>query len=126
MSESLESRLSRIKFSSSIPGADRIHHVTEEDVRVVLSRVPFELWARLRAVHFNDRARGARVFGYVTAGHREVAFCALPPRMSLNTVLGGARLPSNLEHGEDRNGALWRYGDSCYMTYSCMKLDICN
>lgn len=63
MSESLDSRLSRIKFSSSVPGADRIHHVTEEDVRVVLSRLPFEFWARLRAVHFNDRACGARVFG---------------------------------------------------------------
>lgn len=93
MSESLHSRLSRVKFSSSIPGADRIHHVTEEDVRVVLSRLPFEFWARLRAVHFNDRACGARVFGYVTAGHREVALCALPPRMSLSTVLVRGQKP---------------------------------
>ena len=93
MTDSLESRLSRIKFSSRIPGADRIHHVTEDDVRVVLSRLPLELWARLRAVHFNDRARGARVLGYVTQGHREIALCALPPRMSLNAALIKGQTP---------------------------------
>ena len=81
-SESLEFRISRVKFFSSTPGGDRIHHITADDVRVVLSRLPIELWARLRAVHFNDRARGARVLGYLTQGHREIALCVLPPRMS--------------------------------------------
>lgn len=93
MTESLQSRLSRVKFSSCIPGADRIHHVTEDDVRVVLSRLPLELWARLRGVHFNDRARGARVAGYVTRGHREIALCALPPRMSLSAALVKGQAP---------------------------------
>lgn len=73
----------RVRFHVARPGADRMHHVTEEDVRVVLARLPVELWRRLRAVHFNDRSRGARVLGYVTRGHREITLCALPPRMSL-------------------------------------------
>lgn len=78
------------KFTVSTPGCDRIHHVTEEDVRVVLSRLPEELWRRLRAVHFNDRSRGARCLGYVTRGRREITLCALPPRMSLaRTLVGG-------------------------------------
>ena len=83
MEVSLESRLARIRFSRSAIGADRIHYVNEMDVRVVLSRLPFELWQRLRAVHFNDQSRGVRVLGYVTRGHNEIALCALPPRMSL-------------------------------------------
>ena len=94
MSESLESRLSRTRFSTSIPGADRIHHVNQEDVRVVLSRVPLELWHDLRAVHFNDRARGARILGYVTRGHREISLCALPPRMSLTAALVKGQTPA--------------------------------
>jgi hypothetical protein len=93
VSESLESRLSRIKFSVSIPGADRIHYVNADDVRVVLGRLPLEFWARLRAVHFNDRARGARVLGYVNQGHREIALCALPPRTGLTAVLVKGQTP---------------------------------
>ena len=53
----------KIKFSTTIPGGDRNHYLTEEDVMVVLSRMPEETWRRLRAVHFNDRARGNRVLG---------------------------------------------------------------
>ena len=82
MEASLESRIARIRFSVSPVGADRIHYVNEADVSIVLSRLPIELWDRLRAVHFNDRSR-ARILGYVNRGHREIAVCALPPRMSL-------------------------------------------
>jgi len=78
VAESLESRISRIRFSICSAGADRVHYVTEENIRVVLSRLPSELWHRLRAVHFNDRSRGARVLGYVNEGLREIAVCALP------------------------------------------------
>lgn len=67
----------QVKFSLSIPGADRIHHVNEDDIRVILSRLPVDLCRRLRAVHFNDRSRGARVLGYVNRGRREIALCAL-------------------------------------------------
>jgi len=91
--ESIESRLSRIRFSVSDAGADRVHFVTKEDIRVVLGRLPVELWHRLRAVHFNDRSRGARVLGYVNHGHREIALCALPPRMSLTRFLVKSQSP---------------------------------
>jgi hypothetical protein len=77
----------RIKFSITIPGGDRRHYLTEEDVMVVLSRLPEETWRRLRAVHFNDHGGHFRVLGYVTRGSCEIAICALPPRMSLSAAL---------------------------------------
>ena len=77
-----------IKFSYSRTGAGRKHYLTEQDVRVVLSRLPVELWERLRAVHFNDRAWGRRTLGYVNMGHREIAICALPPQVSLTRARG--------------------------------------
>jgi hypothetical protein len=83
-----------VKFSQSIPGADRLHYVNAEDVRIVLSRLPLELWQRLRTVHFHDRSRGARVFGYVNRGSREIALCALPPRMSLRRILVKGQTPA--------------------------------
>jgi|SRR5580704_6609899 hypothetical protein len=83
----------RVRFSSSRPGADRIHYVGEEDVRIVLNRLPAELWARLRTVHFNDRSRGARCLGYVNQGRRDIALCALPPRISLTQALREGQTP---------------------------------
>lgn len=92
-----------VKFSLSRPGADRIHYVNEEDVRVVLSRLPVTLWNRLRAVHFNDRSR-ARTLGYVNRGRREIALCALPPRMSLKQALVKGQTP---EQFGARRGQKW-------------------
>ena len=46
----------KVRFSTSPPKGDRLHHITPEDVEVVLSRLPDEAYSRLRAVHFNDRA----------------------------------------------------------------------
>jgi hypothetical protein len=83
MNESIETRLSRVRFSVLKPGADRVHYINPEDVRVVLGRLPLELWERLRSVHFNDRSRGGHILGYVTSGRREIALCALPPRVSI-------------------------------------------
>jgi hypothetical protein len=94
----------QVKFSKTIPGCDRIHHVNEEDVRVVLSRLPFELWQRLRAVHFNDRSWGARTLGYVQRGRRDIALCALPPRMSLMQALNMGQTP---EQFGARRGHKW-------------------
>lgn len=94
----------KIKFSTTIPGGDRRHYLTEEDVTVVLSRLPEETWQRLRAVHFNDRARGNRVLGYVNMGRREIAICALPPRLSLSRAL--TRGQSYEEFGAKR-GEQW-------------------
>jgi hypothetical protein len=95
---------SQIKFSVSRPGADRLHHVNAEDIRTVLGRLPVEVWRRLRAVHFNDRSRGARIFGYVNQGRREIALCALPPRMSLRRMLLMGQTP---EQFGAKSGQKW-------------------
>jgi hypothetical protein len=76
-----------IKFTFSRTGAGRKHYLNEEDVRVLLSRLPEELWEKLQAVHFNDRAWGRRCLGYVTRGHREITICALPGRVSLSSYV---------------------------------------
>jgi hypothetical protein len=91
MRSPMREMMRKIKFSTTIPGGDRRHYLTEEDVMVVLSRLPEETWRRLRAVHFNDRARGNRVLGYVNLGRREIAICALPPRLSFSRVAPGQR-----------------------------------
>lgn len=71
-----------VRFSVVPPQGDRIQYVNQADVEVVLSRLPEELWRRLRGVHFNDRAWGNRRLGYVSSGRRDIALCALPPRLS--------------------------------------------
>src|SRR5262245_9600595 len=86
MRSPMRGKMRKIKFSTRIPGGDRRHYLTEEDVIVVLGRLPEEAWTRLRAVHFNDRGCN-RHLGYVNVGHREITICALPPRMSLSGAL---------------------------------------
>jgi hypothetical protein len=93
-----------ITFSTSAPHGDRIYHVTEDDVRVVIERLPHEARSRLRRVHFNDRSRGARVLGYVNRGRREIAMCALPPRMSLARFLVQGQTPRRFGA---RRGTQW-------------------
>ncbi len=83
----------QIKFSVTRPGGDRIHYLAEEDVRIVLERLPEELWDRLRAVHFNDQSRGAKMIGYVNQGRTEITICALPPRISLTRFLTKEQSP---------------------------------
>ena len=83
-----------IKFSHSFPKGDRVYHITEDDIRVVLDRLPEETYKRLRTVHFNDRSQGGRCLGYVNRGRREIALCALPPRMSLTRFLGKQQTPA--------------------------------
>jgi len=80
--------MSRVRYTYSQTGEKRRHYINGDDVEVVLSRLPEELWSRLRAVHFNDRSWGARRLGYVNMGHREIAICALPPRVSLSRPRG--------------------------------------
>jgi len=78
----------KLSFNVVTPGCDRIHHVSQGDVGMVLMRLPGETWDRLKGVHFNDRSRGARVLGFTsTRGRREISLCALPPRMSLARFL---------------------------------------
>ena len=73
----------KVKFSYSILYCDRRHYINKGDVRVILNRLPYELWHMLKGVHFNDQSHGGKTLGYVNLGHREIAICALPPRMSL-------------------------------------------
>ena len=93
-----------VKFSVSISGGGRIHHVNAEDVRVVLSRLPEAIWQSLRSVHFNDRARGARTLGYVNRGRRDIALCALPPRIGLTAALDKGQSPEMFGAERGKNG----------------------
>jgi hypothetical protein len=93
-----------VRFSRSLPGADRIHYVNEGDIRILLSRLPVVLWDRLRAVHLNDQSRAARRLGYVNRGRREIALCALPPRLSLTQALVKGQTPDQFGA---RRGRKW-------------------
>jgi len=80
---------------TSIPSRGNRHHfVTEDEVRVVLERLPTYLWERLATVHFNDRANGCRRLGYVTGGKDAISLCALPQRLSLTPFLRGRQTPT--------------------------------
>jgi len=83
----------KVKFTYSRLGCDRKHYFNEDDVRVVLSRLPAETWSGLRAVHFNDKSRGVRILGYANPREREICICALPPRVSLSRALVRGQYP---------------------------------
>jgi len=84
------SKVDSIGFVSHLVAPHRRHYVDKDDVRVVLSRLPEELWGRLRNVHFNDDARGNRTYGYTTTrGRGEISLCALPLQLSLNAACYG-------------------------------------
>ena len=89
-----------VRFSLVPPKGDRIHYVNQADVEVVLSRLPLELWRRLRGVHFNDRAWGNRTLGYVNRSRVDIALCALPPRFSISACCRWLRL-STAEFGAE-------------------------
>ena len=90
-----------IRFTVSPTQAGRVHFVTEADIRIVLSRLPEELYSRLRSVHLNDRGM-ARTLGYVNRGRREIALCALPRRVSLGRAMLNGQNPRRF--GGNRNG----------------------
>ncbi|MEP6902781.1 MAG: hypothetical protein ABJA66_13600 [Actinomycetota bacterium] len=78
----------KIEFTYAQLYGDRRYYISEEDVKIVLSRLPQEIYLQLRAVHFDDRSRGVRTLGYTTKrGRREITICALPPRVSLSRFL---------------------------------------
>jgi len=85
--------MKKIIFTSVKPGADRIYHINEDDIKIVLSRLPDEEYSRLRRVHFNDRGRGVHVLGYVTSARKEISMCAVAPRMSLTRFLVKGQSP---------------------------------
>ncbi len=96
----------RIKFIYTNPECDRKHRINEDDVLVVLNRLPEEKWQMLRAVHFKDRGFGARILGYVNKGRREISICAIPPRISLARFLVKGQ---TCEEFGAKRGAQWPY-----------------
>jgi hypothetical protein len=99
-----------VKFRNSRTGATRRHYLHETDVLVVLSRLPENVWARLRAVHFNDRSVGCRRLGYAASGRREIAICALPQQVSLSRFVSRALCTSShRRHSPREFGAVRGY-----------------
>lgn len=98
----------RIRYSYAPVSEIRRHYIDGNDVDVLLSRLPEEVWSRLRAVHFNDRSWGRRRLGYANGGGRnEIAICALPPRVSLTKFLDYPRFRQHRSHRSPRHfGAL--------------------
>ncbi len=90
-----------IRFSVSPPRADRVYHVSEDDIRVVLSRLPPEAKSRLRALRFNDTSSGAQRLGYVSPSRRKIAMTAPPAPREPRPVPRegrGSRLPAHGGH----------------------------
>lgn len=87
----------KIKFTIDKALCDRVHYVNEENVLVVLSRLPREIWKMLRVVHFRDQIRfygGGRGAGYTYhGGPAEISLLALPPRVSLASYLTRRQSP---------------------------------
>src|SRR5258708_3002362 len=81
--------MTEVAFSIQVPLGDRRHYVDEEDIRVVLARLPDEVKDRVRGVHLNDRFGRRQALGYTNRGRCDIALCALPPRTSMNSALRG-------------------------------------
>jgi hypothetical protein len=111
-----------IAFTVSPTRAGRIHHVTECDVRIVLDRLPTELYSRLRTVHFNDRSWGARILGYVTRRRCEISLCALPRRVGLSRFLLHRQSPGTF--GAERGGQWSALSIRRFMLYEVLLHEI--
>ena len=101
----------RIKYSYTNPHEKRKHYLCPADIEVLLGRLPEEVFERLRNVHFNDRAWGNRRLGYVNRGCREIAICALPPKVSLSKFFvrrsGQRRVQGSPELFGAKRGVQW-------------------
>ncbi len=77
-----------IEFVKHKCASHRRHYINEEDVKVLLSRLPEDLYSRLKKVHFKDDARGNRCYGYTTKrGRKEITICAMPIRFSISKLI---------------------------------------
>ena len=83
-----------IRYVIRPPRDNRVHHVTPDDLKVVLARLPPELYERLESVHLVDNGRRIRELGCVQPGHREIALSALPPCVSLNGFMFPGQQPA--------------------------------
>ena len=81
--------MAKIKFTYEKPRGDFIHYVNKEDVLVVLSRLPHEVWNMLKTVHFKAQSRysfGHKVNIPTNTTRREITLFAFPPRLSLSQL----------------------------------------
>lgn len=93
-----------VTFSFHPVGGDRRFFVDEADVRAVIERLPKRFRRALARVRFDDVGWETYKAGYSKSGSREIALCALPPRVSLTRFLPNSVSPH--EFGAVR-GAQW-------------------
>ena len=110
--------MARIRFTYKSPACDRRHYLHEDDLLVLLGRLPAVIWKGLRLVHFNDRGLGVRTLGYVNGSSSEIAICALPPRVSLARFLVKGQTCE--EFGAQRGSAVVDVSRSEILTLRCV------
>ena len=74
--------MKKLTFSYHKPGGDRRHYVTEDEVRIVLDRLPAAVCERLKTVHFNDRWREVIVLDMSRAARCDQPLCVAPASAS--------------------------------------------
>jgi hypothetical protein len=116
----LQAKLKRIQFSIAPTRAGRIHYLTADDVRVLLGRLPEELWERLRAVHFNDRGLQLcrHYAGYINMGRREITICAFPASVSCTPFTSRKKGSSPATFGAERGKQWPRLAVRRYLLYN--------
>jgi len=93
-----------VTFSFHPVGGDRRFYVDADDVRSVIARLPKRFQRALARVRFDDVGWETYKAGYSKSGSREIALCALPPRVSLTRFLPSSVSPH--EFGAVR-GSQW-------------------
>lgn len=53
--------------------------IREDDVKLVLERLPQETFSRFQVIHFSDPSRDLRWIGYINQEKAEIAISLLPP-----------------------------------------------
>lgn len=71
--------------------------IREDDVKLVLEKLPADSWSRFQVVHYHDAERGIRWIGYVNREKRQIAISPLPSgvRRIRFVVGGGTKAPQS-------------------------------
>lgn len=86
--------MKKIKYKYDKTHGDKRYFINEDDINVLLSRLPEEVYHRLETVYFKDRSWGNKHLGYVTNGSREIVICAIAPRISFTAFLRKTQKPA--------------------------------
>jgi hypothetical protein len=76
--------------------------VSEDDVKLVLDRLPENTWNRFQVIHFNDPRRGLRWLGYINHERAEIAISLLPPGVRRVRFVMRAGQPSRVPRATRR------------------------